>query len=95
MINQERGFDNLKAQVDYDIRLMLEEAPEQTDKNDYVSFLEEHKKIVLQILHSIEVNVRVLEKSGFTDLAKNERENCEHYKELSAAIQKLLDEPKL
>ena len=44
MINQERGFDNLKAQVDYDIRLMLEEAPEQTDKNDYVSFLKERKK---------------------------------------------------
>ena len=44
MINQERGFDNLKAQVDYDIRLMLEEAPEQTDKDAYASFLKERKK---------------------------------------------------
>ena len=43
----------------------------------------------------METDARLLEETGFAHLAKNERENCEHYKGLSAAIQKLLDGSKL
>ena len=44
MKNIERGFNNLENGINYEVRLMLEEAPEQTDKDAYASFLKERKK---------------------------------------------------